>query len=112
MAGLEQVLANLGRWHQEKRAAIQAIAASIAKQAEAKAKIDRPWKDRTANARQGLKGGVAWQDIVLLIIYLAHSVDYGPYLELAHDGKYQIIEKTLNSYRTELYNSLKRIMNA
>ena len=109
---LEQVLTNLEKWHQEKRAGCEAISRNIAAKAQGKARQDRPWKDRTGNARQGLKGVTQWDSFTALIIYLAHSVEYGPYLELCNDGKYAIIEKTLNSLRKELYDSLKRIMNA
>jgi len=112
---LEQVLTNLEKWHQEKRAGCEAIARNIAAKAQGKARAlpkEQSWQDRSGNARQGLKGGMQWDSFTALIIYLAHSVDYGPYLELCNDGKHAVLEKTLNSLRKELYDSLKRIMNA
>lgn len=112
LKGMGTVLGNLDKWYAEKIAGCEAVGRNIAAKAEGKAKIDRPWKDRTANARQGLKGGTQWDSATALIIYLAHSVDYGPYLELANDSKYAVIEKTLNSFRAELLESVKAILNA
>jgi len=112
LKGTPTVMGNLDRWYAEKRAGIEAIGRNIAAKATAKAKTDRPWKDRTSHARQGLKGGTQWDSTTALIIYLAHSVDYGPYLELCNDGRFAVIEKTLNSFRAELLTSVKAILNA
>jgi hypothetical protein len=109
---LNEIFYNLDKWAEEKKAGIEAVGRNIAAKSEAKAKTDRTWKDRTANARQGLHAGTQWDSATALIIYLAHSVDYGPYLELCNDGKYAIIEKTLNSFRKELLDSVKAILNA
>ena len=40
-------------------------------------------------------------------IILSHSMEYGPYFGICNDGKYAILEKTLNSFREELHNNLK-----
>jgi len=109
---LNEIFANLDRWHAEKIAGVEAVGRNISAKAEGQAKRDRPWKDRTSNARQGLHGGTGWDSATAFIIYLAHSVDYGPYLELANSGKYAVIEKTLNSFRKELYDYVKAMLNA
>ena len=109
---LEQVLTNLDKWHQEKRAGCEAIARNITGKIQKKARKEAIWQDRSGDARKGLMGGTQWDSFTALIIYLAHSMEYGPYLELCNDGKYAIIEKTINSFRKELYDSLKRVMNA
>lgn len=52
------------------------------------------WTDRTGNARQRLTG----TSLPLINGYklqLAHGVDYGKWLELAHERKYAIIEETI-----------------
>ena len=106
---LPEVLSNLDKWKELKKAGITAVGMNTAKEAEAKAKQDAPWQDRTGNARQGLRGTSGWEGETLKI-RLSHSMEYGPYLELCNDGKYAILEKTLNSFREELHNNLKRIM--
>lgn len=60
------------------------------------AKRNAPWNDQTGNARAGLNAsvGVEGGEIVL---NLAHSVDYGVYLELKDDGKYAILLPTIEA---------------
>ena len=106
---LPEVLRNLDMWKELKKAGVTAVAMNTAKEAEAKAKQDAPWQDRSGNARQTLKGTSGWEGDTIKII-LSHSMEYGPYLEICNDGKYAILEKTLNSFREELHNNLKRIM--
>jgi hypothetical protein len=61
--------------------------------AESKMRADAPWTDRTGNARAGLRarhvesGG----DHTLVLF---HTMDYGVYLEVSHDGEYAIIGPT------------------
>jgi hypothetical protein len=108
---LGEILANLDRYVYQKKAGAEMVARNIAAKAQAKAKADRPWTDRTGAARDELHAGVLWQDFALLL-YLAHGVEYGPYLELCNDGKYAVLEKTLNSFGDELYNHVKRLMES
>ena len=58
------------------------------------AKSNRPWTDRTNQARQTLKGEAkkmpfGWR------IQLSHGVDYGLWLELANEKQYAIVEPTI-----------------
>ena len=58
------------------------------------AKEHRPWTDRTGAARQRLKGDV----LTVATGYklrLAHGVDYGIWLELAHEKRFAIIQDTI-----------------
>lgn len=111
MAGLNNVLANLNRWGNKKMAGVQGVGMIIAAEAAKKSKANRPWKDDTHNAKQGLYGKFSWKGTQGIIEH-GHRVDYGPALELAHDGKYGILEKTLNSLRQEFYNRVKQIMES
>jgi hypothetical protein len=63
--------------------------------AEAYARLNAPWTDRTTNARNGLtaKGGLAGPGLGVLV--LAHRVPYGIWLEVRFGGKYAIIMPTL-----------------
>ena len=108
---LNDIMFNLNRWHEEKIAGVTAVGKNISAIAEVKAKSSAIWTDRTANARQGLQGNSFWELATVLKITLAHTVDYGVYLELAHDRKHQILEKTLNSLRGEAFRNIKRIMD-
>lgn len=64
------------------------------------ARQNAPWSDRTGNARSGIFGTVEVDySSGTVTLYLSHGVviDYGIWLELAHGGRFSIIEKTINS---------------
>lgn len=58
------------------------------------AKENRKWTDRTGQARQRLHGFVG-KIPEGYRISLAHGVDYGPWLELAHEKRFAIIAPTI-----------------
>lgn len=58
------------------------------------AKENRKWTDRTGQARARLNSSVATISSGYRI-YLAHGVDYGIWLELAHGKRFAIIPQTI-----------------
>lgn len=60
-------------------------------------KINRPWTDRTGNARAGLKAEVQNTNGDNVSIVLSHSVYYGVYLEYAMERRFAIINPTIQS---------------
>ena len=110
--GTAQVLRNLNRWAKEKRAGIEVVGKITAQEMAQYSKSTARWTDRTANARQGLKGGSLWRNTVQMIIYIAHRVSYGVFLELAHEKRFAILQPTVNRFKNSVLAKLKRIMNA
>jgi hypothetical protein len=53
-----------------------------------------PWKNRTGDARRGLRGEGHARGFYHYID-LSHTVDYGLWLEVRWNGKYAIIEPTI-----------------
>jgi len=90
--------------------ALQKYGDTTARQLEAEAKKNRKWIDRTAHARQRLQGGSELRP-GKLIIYLQHGVDYGVYLEFAHEKKYAIVYPTLRREAPRVMNGLRGVMN-
>lgn len=60
------------------------------------ARAHRPWTDRTGAARQRLTGTPSARPGGYRIT-LAHGVDYGIWLELAHEKRFAIIEPTIKA---------------
>ena len=58
------------------------------------AKENRKWTDRTGRARESLNSTVSVTSSGYRI-YLAHGVDYGIWLELAHGKRFAIIPQTI-----------------
>ena len=109
MSGLNQVLGNLDRWHNQKMAGVQGVGMIIAAEAAKESKANHPWQNQTHHAEQGLYGEFKWKGTAGIIEH-GHRVVYGPHLELARDGKYAILEKTLNSLRGKFLSMVKQIM--
>lgn len=69
-------------------------------------KVNRPWKDRTSNARQGLRGSAKREDKKITVRF-SHGVSYGIYLEKMQAGKYAIVKPTINKYKNEYIQKVK-----
>jgi hypothetical protein len=110
MAGSGAVIANLYKWAAMKRAGIEAVSRIASIHAQNYARTNKRWKDQTGNARAGLNGGSFWETMAILKIFVAHSVEYGPFLELAHDRKYQILEEAINEVKDDWFNDVRKIM--
>lgn len=108
MAGEQGVIRNLRNWEVQRRAAIVALAQDWAGTLEGRAKINASWQDRTGLARAGLRGEVIVGRNQVTIV-LAHSMDYGPYLELANDGKYAVLKPTVDAAIPDIYRTYKRL---
>lgn len=91
------------------RAAIDIYGKTAADKLEGKAKANRPWTDRTSRARQGLTGSSEMSAKDLKIV-LAHTVDYGIWLELAHEKKYAIVEPTVRLDSNEIFQGLTGLL--
>ncbi|WMI33119.1 hypothetical protein SEA_RIKSENGUPTA_23 [Microbacterium phage RikSengupta] len=77
------------------------------------AKSKAPWTDRTTNARSGL--GSTWLgeingDGARFEIDIFHRVPYGIWLELKYNGKFSIINKTLQNQGPKYFNLANQVM--
>jgi hypothetical protein len=112
MNGLNEVLKNLNDWAQKQKAGCEAVAKTTAANMQNYARDKRRWKDITGAARAGLHGDGGWESETVLKAFIAHGMDYGVYLELAHDRKYKLLEEVRDRFRNDFVNNIKRIMNA
>lgn len=90
--------------------AVRTLADRYAPEIEAYMKVNAPWTDRTANARQTLYSEV--QDVVrqYVDIVLAHGVEYGVYLELSNAGTYAIIGPSLDYFAPRIFQDVVSLM--
>lgn len=90
------LLTGLMRFESKSDAAIAAYAETSALKLQNYAKENRRWTDRTGHARQRLTGtsGKVSEGYKLT---LAHGVDYGIWLELAHEKRFAIIQETIQT---------------
>lgn len=83
---------------------------TVSKDFESYAKANRPWTDRTGNARQRLKG---YADRVEngARACIAHGVDYGIWLEIAHEKRYAILEPTVRLKANDALRGMKELLS-
>jgi hypothetical protein len=88
--------------------AMVAGAKYVEPQAEAYMKNNATWTDRSGDARNGLK---AQTEVTTnsVVIYLFHTVPYGPWLELRWSGKYQIINPTIEVFAPVLVDTIAKL---
>lgn len=91
-------------------AAVKMLASTNASRLESYMKRQRPWTDRTGRAKQGLNASVSQPNDHTVRITLAHGVDYGKWLELAHGKKYAIIKPTLNGEGQQVYKDFQNLL--
>lgn len=75
-------------------------------------KLKAPWTDQTGNARAGLDvhvdhSGVGAIGFTQHLLTFLHGVDYGIWLEIANNGKFQIIMPTVVQVAQETMNAFK-----
>lgn len=80
------------------RRGVYQIARRRAPEIEAWMKDNAPWTDRTGNARQTLTAEAEEVSLDMVSIILAHGMDYGIWLELAHGGAWAIIGPALDHW--------------
>jgi hypothetical protein len=82
--------------------------AEFAHEMEKYAKDNAPWKDYTGDARKGLRGEAYYRPGVDMGIILAHTVEYGKYLETANDSKNAILKPTVEKFMPDIKAALSR----
>lgn len=88
--------------------ALSLYANTCGKKAEAYAKTNRPWQDRTGNARNSIQGGSIQEDKSVKV-YVSGNVDYFVYLELAHQKRFAILNPTIEKHATEFVEGYRSI---
>jgi hypothetical protein len=112
MRGLNQVTANAYKEVSRTKIRLAAYAQmQAAPRMQTHAQTHAPWHDITGMARRGLRGGSFFRGNKA-IIYIAHGVDYGVHLELAHDRKYQILDPTIDHFKSIVWADYQRIMRS
>lgn len=109
MAGSKDVIRNLNNYCDRLMAAVEALGKNYTARMESDAKQNAPWTDRTGNARQGLFGYTR-NERQKLTFRIAHSVRYGVYLELAHQGRFRILRPTAKKFAPRYFQDVKRLV--
>ncbi len=91
------------------RAAIGLYGDTAAKKMEAEAKENRPWQDRTSQAKNRMLGSFDWRGDEA-VITLSGNVDYHVYLELGYGKRYSILVPTIHNNASEILKGYKKLV--
>ena len=105
---MSKINRNLKVFDKKMDAAIMMYLQDRASDLQSYAQSHAPWTDRTTMARQRLKADVKRVRNGYKI-ELAHGVDYGVWLELAHDKKYAIVKPTIELKSEEVVEGLTEL---
>ncbi len=109
MPGADECNRNLEAFSERLLAALYLLGQHRAALMESDAKMGAPWRDRTGNARQGLFGEVM-ADKDSLKIRIAHTMEYGVWLELCHHKRFAILEPTAKRHAPEFCAEVERLV--
>lgn len=101
---------NLDKMSVKLGAVVLMYAATKASELQAKMKLNRPWTDRTNMAKTMLNAKVSQPNKSTVRITLAHGVEYGIWLELAHGKNYAIIAPTVRDEGPRIVEDLNNLM--
>ncbi len=91
------------------RASIGIFGDTEAKRMEAYAKQNRPWIDRTGNARNSIQGNFGWRGDDA-IIRLSGNMSYSVWLELAYGKRYAILRPTIEKHAPTTLRGYQRVV--
>ena len=86
----------------------ETYAHSAAKQLEAAARAEAPWRDHTGHARGGITGRAARSRSTITIM-LSGRAHYLVYLELAHGKKWAILWPTMQRHAPRILKGFAQI---
>lgn len=73
-------------------------------------RTNRPWTDRTGEAKRRLSADVESKDDDI-VITLSHGVSYGIWLELSNEKKYAIIAPTIRIKSGEVMKGCQKLLD-
>ncbi|WP_096635820.1 hypothetical protein [Clostridium cochlearium] len=106
---IESVLNGLSEFEMKSKAAIGVYADTAGKKLEDHAKKNAPWIDRTGLSRKTIEGGKQWEGDKCNI-YVAGNTEQFPYLELAMDKQYSILNPTVNKLSPEILRGMNNLL--
>ena len=107
---VDNLLNGIAAVDKKAQAAVEMYAKHQAKNLESYAKKNAPWADRTGMARKSLNATTEKRDNGIRIT-LAHGVDYGLWLELAHEKRLAIVKPTIELRGNEVLKGYADLLN-
>lgn len=106
----DKIQPSLKSAEQKAQAYMSRVTIYHALRAEAYARVNAPWTDRTTNARGGLEAqAFNSKDHHEIVLY--HTMPYGIWLEVRFAGKYAIITPTIRHESVEYFETARELLD-
>lgn len=105
----DKLIKSMQKTESKANVAIKMYATEGSKKLENYAKTHKRWINRTGHAVQRLKGYIE-EGINKILVCVAHGVDYGIWLEVAHEKKYAILEQSVMMNTKEILEGYKGLI--
>jgi len=102
---------NLDQMGPKVKALLRMYANTKAPQLTSYMQTHRPWTDRTGMAKATLNTTVSEPSENVIRFTLAHGVDYGIWLELAHGKNYAIVAPTINQEGPKVFQEVGNLFS-
>lgn len=106
----DTISSGLPQLSQKVKAALLMYAKTKAETYKAQMKMKRPWTDRTNMAKTMLDANVVDSPGKITLV-LSHGVEYGVWLELAHNKRYAILKPTIDSEANSYFAGMNNLFN-
>ncbi|BDR66727.1 hypothetical protein K144313037_p20010 (plasmid) [Clostridium tetani] len=106
---IESVIDGLSEFEVKSKAAIGVYADTAGKKLEEHAKKNASWTDRAGLSRKTIEGGKQWEGDKCNV-YVAGNTEHFPYLELAMDKQYSILNPTVNKLGAEILSGMNNLL--
>lgn len=91
-------------------AAIEEALEELADEVEEYMRLNAPWEDRSGEARSGLVAEYNESGLFKHQIVLYHTVEYGIWLEVRWNGRFAIIQPTLEHFGPRVMGGLEGVL--
>ena len=105
-----QLLKKIGELNKKFDTAMMMYTNTQSKKLESYMKVNRPWTDRTGEAKRRLSA-MAEEVPEGVQIVLSHGVSYGIWLELSHEKRYAIISPTIRVKSQEVMKGCQNLID-
>ncbi|AKA70135.1 hypothetical protein [Clostridium scatologenes] len=105
----ESLINGLLKFATKEKVALSVYADICAKKLEEDAKKNAKWIDRTGLSRQTIQGGTQ-KNGDGVDVYIAGNTEQMPFLELAHEKKYAILQPTIDKNKDKILKGLDNLL--
>ena len=106
----DRLMNGLSRLEARANSAVRVYLETEALKVQNTARSEAPWTDRTGQARQRLTTNVSVTGNGFRM-ELSHGVDYGIWLELAHEQRFAILDPTIKKESLRIVRGCKNLVN-